>query len=216
MKYTKINLNEWSRGKLFETYIESMRVVMSLTADVNAAPLLKFTKANGLKFYPAMIWAVAKTVNARGEFKYGWNERGELIKWDFVSPSYAEFHKEDENCTKTVTEYSGDLFEFHARFLRDREKYKNSRGFVENQPPNFFDVSCLPWLRYRSFDMHVFDEGKFLAPVVTWGRYEREGERRPMPLTLNIHHAVADGFHLARLALLFYVGERGAEPLYLL
>ena len=198
MKYTKIDLNEWSRGELFETYIESMRVVMSLTADVNAAPLLKFTKANGLKFYPAMIWAVAKTVNARGEFKYGWNERGELIKWDFVSPSYAEFHKEDENCTKTVTEYSGDLFEFHARFLRDREKYKNSRGFVENQPPNFFDVSCLPWLRYRSFDMHVFDEGKFLAPVVTWGRYEREGERRPMPLTLNIHHAVADGFHLAR------------------
>lgn len=198
MKYTKIDLNEWSRGRLFETYIESMRVVMSLTAEVNAAPLLKFTKANGLKFYPAMIWAVSKTVNARGEFKYGWNERGELIKWDFVSPSYAEFHMADENCTKTVTEYSGDLFEFHARFLKDREKYRNSRGFVENQPPNFFDVSCLPWLRYRSFDMHVFDEGKFLAPVVTWGRYEREGERRLMPLTLNIHHAVADGFHLAR------------------
>ena len=40
MKYTKIDLNEWSRGRLFETYIESMRVVMSLTADVNAAPLL--------------------------------------------------------------------------------------------------------------------------------------------------------------------------------
>ena len=55
MKYTKIDLNEWGRGRLFETYIESMRVVMSLTADVNAAPLLKFTKANGLKFYPAMI-----------------------------------------------------------------------------------------------------------------------------------------------------------------
>ena len=186
MKYTKIDLNEWSRGMLFETYIESMRVVMSLTADVNAAPLLKFTKANGLKFYPVMIWAVAKTVNARDEFKYGWDERGELIKWDFVSPSYAEFHKDDENCTKTVTEYSGDLFEFHARFLKDRE---------------IFDVSCLPWLRYRSFDMHVFDEGKFLAPVVTWGKYEREGERRPMPLTLNIHHAVADGFHLARFFL---------------
>ena len=183
MKYTKIDLNEWGRGKLFETYIESMRVGMSLTAEVSAAPLLKF---------------VAKTVNARSEFKYGWNERGELIKWDFVSPSYAEFHKDDENCTKTVTEYSGDLFEFHARFLKDREKYRNSRGFVENQPPNFFDVSCLPWLRYRSFDMHVFDEVKFLAPVVTWGKYERDGERRPMPLTLNIHHAVADGFHLAR------------------
>ena len=198
MKYTKIDLNEWSRGKLFQTYIDSMRVVMSLTADIDVGPLLKFTKANGLKFYPAMIWAVSKTVNARGEFRYGWDADGNLIRWDYVSPSYADFHKDDENCTKTVTEYSEDIFEFHARFLKDKEKYKNVRGFAENQPPNFFDVSCLPWLCYRHFDMHVFDEGKFLAPVVTWGKYEREGERRPMPLTLNIHHAVADGFHLAR------------------
>lgn len=198
MKYTKIDMNEWDRGRLFEAYIERMRVVMSLTADVNVAPMLNFTKTNGLKFYPAMIWAVSKTVNARDEFKYGWNERGKLIKWDFVSPSYAEFHKDDEKCMKTVTEYSDDLFDFHERFLKDREKYKNSRGFVANRPPNFFDVSCLPWLRYRSFDMHVFDDGKFLAPVVTWGKYERDGGRCLMPLTMNIHHAVADGFHLAR------------------
>lgn len=201
MKYTKIDMNTWDRGRLFETYIKSMRVVMSMTADINAAPLLKLTKTYGLKFYPAMIWAVLKTVNARGEFKYGWGERGELIKWDFVSPSYAEFHKDDEKCTKTVTEYSGDLFDFHARFLEDRERYKNCRGFATEQPPNFFDVSCLPWLRYRSFDMHVFDGGKFLAPVITWGKYEREGGRCLMPLTMNIHHAVADGFHLARFFL---------------
>lgn len=61
MKYTKIDMNEWNRGRLFETYIQRMRVVMSMTADVNAEPLLKFTKANGLKFYPAMIWPPRKT-----------------------------------------------------------------------------------------------------------------------------------------------------------
>ena len=31
MSYTKIDLNEWSRGKLFKSYIENMRIVMSLT-----------------------------------------------------------------------------------------------------------------------------------------------------------------------------------------
>ena len=34
--------------------------------------------------------------------------------------------------------------------------------------------------------------------MVTWGRMEAEGEKRMMPLTMNIHHAVADGFHLSR------------------
>ena len=46
--------------------------------------------------------------------------------------------------------------------------------------------------------MHVFDEGKCLAPVVTWGKYEYEGGRLIMTLTMNRHHAVADGYHLSR------------------
>lgn len=55
----------------------------------------------------------------------------------------------------------------------------------------------MPWVKYKHFDVHVFDEGKFLAPVVIWGKYEHENGRLMMPLTMNIHHAVADGFHLS-------------------
>ena len=46
--------------------------------------------------------------------------------------------------------------------------------------------------------MHVFDEGQYLAPVVTWGKYISQNDKIIMPLTMNIHHAVADGFHLCR------------------
>ena len=198
MNYKTIDLNTWDRGKLFTFYIEKMRVVMSLTVDMDVTPLVGFAKENGLKFYPAMIWVVSKVVNAHDEFKYSWNADGNLIKWDVVSPSYAHFHKEDENFTKTVTEFSDDLLEFHARFLSDRKKYKDVRAIAENQPPNFFDVTCLPWVKYKHFDVHVFDEGKFLAPVITWGKYEPECGKLMMPLTMNIHHAAADGFHLSR------------------
>ena len=145
-----------------------------------------------------MIWIVSKVVNAHDEFKYSWNNTGDLIKWNFISPSYTEFHKEDENFTKLVTEFSDDIFEFSERFMVDKEKHEADRAFVENQPLNFFDVSCLPWVKYSHFDVHVFDEGKFLAPVITWGKYEMSHGRYMMPLTMNIHHAVADGFHLCR------------------
>ncbi len=198
MNYTKVDLNTWSRGKLFRFYIDQMRIVMSLTADMDVAPLLNYVKAHGLKFYPAMIWVVSKVINAHDEFKFGWNEGGELIRWDFVSPSYTGFNSETENFSKFVTEYSDDFFVFYYRALDDIERHKNMPGIAEKQPPNFFDLSCLPWVRYKHFDVHVFDEGKFLAPVVTWGKYEVEGDKVLMPLSMNIHHAVADGFHLSR------------------
>ena len=201
MTYQTVNLDTWERGSLFRFYIDRMRIVMSLTVDVDVTPLLAFARTRGMKFYPLMIWSVSKVVNAHAEFQYGWDDDGNLIRWDTVFPSYAEFHREDAAFTKLVTPYSDDPFRFHARFLEDRRRYRAARGIVPTPLRNTFDVSCLPWVRYRHFDVHVFDEGKFLAPVVTWGRYTEEGGRFTLPLTMNIHHAVADGFHLSRFFL---------------
>lgn len=198
MHYTRIDCNTWSRGKLFRFYIDKMRMVMSMTVDVDVTRLKDYAKKNAIAFYPLMLWTVSKVINSHEEFKYGWDAEGNLIRWDFVSPSYTDFHPEDESFTKMVTEYAEDLFTFCDRVKADRERHKNDRGISEEQKPNFFDVSCLPWVKYKHFDIRVFDEGRFLAPVVTWGRYERENGRLMMPLTMNIHHAVADGFHLSR------------------
>lgn len=198
MNYTLVNLNEWGRGSLFKFYIDKMRIVMSLTADVNVTNLRAYSKKNNLNFYPLMLWVVSKIINSHDEFKYSWDDAGNLIKWDFVSPSYTDFHADDENFVKMVTEYSDDLFEFCSRVDKDRQRHKNVQAILVNQPPNFFDVSCLPWIKYSHFDIHVFDEGKFLAPVITWGKFEEKDGKLIMPLTMNIHHAVADGFHLSR------------------
>lgn len=199
MQYTKMDLEKWKRGDLFRFYIDNMRIVMSLTVDIDITILLKYIKEKNLKFYPTMIWIVSKIINSHDEFKYSFNKEGELIKWAYISPYYADFHSEDENFTKLVTSYCEDLFVFHRNFMADKEKYQNLRNFdLKDIPLNTFDVTCLPWIKYQHFDLHVFDEGKYLAPVVSWGKYETINDKTLMPLTMNIHHAVADGFHLCR------------------
>lgn len=198
MDYTVVDMEKWKRAELFSHYMDYMRIVLSLTVDIDVTRLKEYSVNTGIGFYPLMIWVVSKVINSHDEFKYSRNEKGELIRWDMVSPSYTVFHKEDENFTKMLTEYSEDLFEFYERFKEDGKKHENERAIVKDHPANFFDVSCLPWVKYRHFDMHVFDNGMFLAPVVTWGKYEEENGRLVMPLSMNIHHAVADGFHLSR------------------
>lgn len=196
MNYTIVDIENWSRASLFNFYIGKLRVVMSLTVDIDVTHLLDYVHKNGLRFYPAMIWAVSKVANSHDEFKYGWKD-DVLVKWDYIFPSYANFNKSDETFTKYPTEYRENLEDFHSLYIADREKYKDARG-LQKSVPNAFDVSCLPWVNYRHFDVHVFDEGKFIAPVVTWGKYEQKDGRFIMPLSVNIHHAVCDGFHLSR------------------
>lgn len=64
-----------------------MRIIMSLAADVDVTNLIQFSKCNKLKFYPIMIWVVSKVVNTNDEFKYSWDDNGNLIKWNHVSSS---------------------------------------------------------------------------------------------------------------------------------
>ena len=115
MNYKKVDFSTWPRGDLFQFYMDHMRVVMSLTVDMDVTPLVRFVKQRGMKFYPAMIWVVSRVINSHEEFKLGWDQDGNLIRWDFVSPSYAHFHPGDGNFTKLVTPYMEDLQAFHAR-----------------------------------------------------------------------------------------------------
>lgn len=200
--HTVVEPDTWERGPVFRHFIDDLRCVMSLTVDLEISRFLKRLSASGFRFYPAMIWAVSNVLNAHAEFRYGWDDQGRLVLWDRIEPYYAHFHPDRETFAKLVTPFSSDLETFHRRFLEDRTRYAALDHFdLTDVPPNTFDVSCLPWVRYRSFDMHIFDSGTYLAPVVTWGKYEREGDRTILPVSLNIHHAVADGFHLSRFFL---------------
>ena len=54
----------------------------------------------------------------------------------------------------------------------------------------------VPWVEFTGFNINVFDEGKFLLPIFTMGKFfERDG-RRFLPLAIQVHHAVCDGYHL--------------------
>ena len=87
MNYSTVDLNAWSRGKLFRFYIDQMRIVMSLTVDMDVTNLKAYSKQTGISFYPLMLWVVSKVINRHDEFKYSRDGEGNLIRWDFVSPS---------------------------------------------------------------------------------------------------------------------------------
>ena len=199
MNYTKIDIESWERRDLFKLYTNDLKIVMNMTVDVDVTNLVAEVKRNGLRFYPTMIWIVSRLMNSRDEFKYHLTEEGELIRWDYVSPSYTDFNPETEKFNKFVTEYSPDFKTFYDRVVSDCERHRNETGFLPNQPKNVFDISCLPWTTYKSLDLHIYSDGRSLFPIIIWGKYREENGKILMPVTAMLHHAVCDGFNISRL-----------------
>ena len=177
MNFHKLNMDTWERADIFRHFIDDMRCVMSMTADIDVTNLVKTVHERSLHFYPTMIWAVSAAVNCRQELRMGFDKDGNPGIWDFVSPYYAHFYPEDQRFVKLVTAYHPDFDTFYRQLMLDRERCRTLRGFeLRDLPPNTFDLSCLPWIHYRSFDMHV--EGTVVNPGQT-GKVEGVGRKIP-------------------------------------
>ena len=186
-----IDVDNWERKEYYEHFIKE--VVCTYAVTVN----LDITRLKGQKLYPAMIWLLTKTVNDMPEFRTCLTPDGPGI-YDSMHPMYTVFNKENKNFSGIWSYFSEDYEEFLENYLTDAGKYCTSTRYAPKTgtPENSFNISMVPWLEFAGFNINVYDEGKFLLPIFTMGKYfERDGKRM-LPLAIQVHHAVCDGYHV--------------------
>ena len=191
MAFHLIDLENWERREYYEHFISE--VVCSFSATVN----LDITKLKNERLYPRMIWLLTRTVNEMPEFRTTLKPEGPGV-YDSMHPMYTVFNKENRNFSGIWSYYSDDYQEFLRNYEKDEAIYSRSTRYApkDGAPENSFNISMVPWLEFTSLNLNVYDEGKFLLPIFTMGRYfERDGKRF-LPLAIQVHHAVCDGYHV--------------------
>ena len=186
-----IDLKTWERREFYEHFIQEVVCGYSITVNVDITPLA------GQQLYPAMIWLLTKTVNEMPEFRTTLTKDGPGI-YDGMHPMYTVFNKENKNFSGIWSYYSEDYGEFLKSYQVDVAEYSKSTRYAPKAgtPENSFNISMVPWLEFTSVNLNVFDDGRFLLPIFTLGKYfEREGKRL-LPLAIQVHHAVCDGYHV--------------------
>lgn len=144
--------------------------------------------------------SVSTVVNQHEEFRTAIDEKGEVGIFSEMMPCYTVFHKDTETFSNIWTEYSSDYDEFLDRYERDMESYGEQEGMMAkpNPPANTFPVSMIPWLSFEGFNLNLQRGYSYLLPIFTFGKYYEENGKFYIPLSIQVHHAVCDGFHTCR------------------
>ena len=198
MPFTIIPRHDWPRNEIFTYYLTQVPCQYSMTVSMDITGLMLRKR----KLYPSMLYALATVINRHEEFRMAFNEHGELGFWDEVWPCYTLFHPENETFTDIWSEYSEDFSVFYAMVTEDMERYRHVTGHLkakDGQPPHICPVSSVPWLAFTHFAQDSYAESNFLSPLIKFGKYEARGEKIVIPVSVSVHHAVADGFHTCRL-----------------
>jgi chloramphenicol O-acetyltransferase type A len=201
MIFQPIDLDTWSRRPYFEHYLNRVKCTYSMTANIDITQLLGELKLRGMKLYPAFIYMITTVVNNHPEFRTCFDSEGRLGIWETMSPGFTVFHDDDKTFSSIWTLYSEDFGEFYSRYLEDVERYGCVKQLFAkaNEPANTFPVSSIPWVSFTGFNLNVYDNGSYLLPIFTIGKYEKQDGRVLLPLSVQLHHAVCDGYHAGLL-----------------
>ena len=175
MGFQKIDYAAWPRRPYFEHYHRDVPCWYSMTVDVDISALLPRLRGSGLRFYPSVIHGISRMVNADPALRMAMDETGAIGVYDRVDPTYTIFHKDDETFSVLWTAYQPDLRAFCQDWEADRTRYGDIHTF-EARPPEA-------------------GQGLF---IFTLGRYRKENGRTLLPLAMQVHHGVTDGFHVGR------------------
>ncbi len=200
---TKLDLHSYARAEHFLHFIKAARCEISLADDIDVTDLREACHATGQSFYLAFLYTVSYIVNARDEFRMtAVKSRGEYrpAVWETSNPVHNVFHEDTETYTSIFSPWKRDLSEFLRAAGEDIERARTLEVMsVPTLGNNTFEVSCVPWRHFTSVGIsHPIEDGASLSPIIVWGGFREAGGRTYLPLSITIHHAAADGFHLAR------------------
>ena len=197
--FTPIDLQSWKRGQMFWYFSHMAPTGYSLTADVDVTRMKAALDARGRKFFPAYLWLVTKTLNRQQEFRIA-EKDGQVGYYDFLTPLYAAFHPDDQTFSLMWTEFDEDFDAFYDAYMENRQTFGGRHGVLSQPdrlpPPNAYTVSCVPWISFRHFAVHSYENKPYYFPSVEAGRFFPADGRLLMPLSLTCHHAATDGWHV--------------------
>jgi len=203
MNFKPITISKWNRKEYYHHYLDEVSCSYSMTMNLDLTHLLKELKKRNLKLYPTMIYLISKIVNQHEEFRTAIDKDKNVGVFDFLNPSYTIFQKDSETFTNIWTEYNPLFSEFYDQYQLDVKEYGAIKTFLAKPEtsPNLFTISSIPWVSFTGFNFNLPKLTHYLLPIFTTGKYFEQNDKIWLPISIQVHHAVCDGFHISRFVL---------------
>ncbi len=200
--FREVDPDKWERKSTFEFFKDFEDPFFNITANLNVGRLYDFCKSNGLAFSLASLFYSLETANEIREFRLRIVD-GNLVEFDRVDANQTILN-DDNTFSFGHFEFTGTVFEFDIAGKAAREKYLNLRSLdVEKNRADLIYYSVIPWISFTSFK-HASRINKYqTVPRIVFGKMFDDNGMRKMPLSVEVHHAMMDGFHVGKFFNLF-------------
>ncbi len=198
-----IHFDNPHRKKHFALFNGMNHPHFNITANVDLTNFLKTLKKRELAFTPAMVYLICRAANGIEQFR--WRIRGEaVVEHDLVHPSFTVPTKASDVFSFCYADYHAVFDTFFATYEKAKQNMLESPS-MEDEPgrDDYLFLSAMPWISFTGIQHAMPNHPTDSVPRIVWGKYFEEQGKVKMPLSVQAHHAVVDGWHVGQYFELF-------------
>jgi len=192
--YYELDIDIWVRKDHFHFFRKFEEPFFGVTVDLDCTTAYEFCKDTGRSFFLYHLYQSLKAANETEPFRY--RIAGDSVRvYDQVNAS-PTINRPDGTFGFSYMDYHSDLDHFMDQAQIEIEGVQNSKGLKPAiTGENVIHYSSLPWIRFRSISHARSFSFADSCPKISFGKMTEVSGTRSLPVSVHVHHALADGYH---------------------
>lgn len=186
----------WTRFETFLAFKDYDFPYLVVGQRVQLFKSFEYWKKHNIQVYLACIYATTYAANKVLEFRL--RLRGDdVVEHAMIHPGYT-IPKGEGGFTIKQIPFNWDFETFYREATKENKEQNIVPGVV-TASDHFLFISCLPWVDFSHVMVPIKKLGKDSIPQVMWGKIGEDKEgNTSMAMSIQVHHALMDGIHIAR------------------
>jgi chloramphenicol O-acetyltransferase type A len=191
-----IDLEKWERRALFNFFQAFSEPYHGVCLRVDCTATYHFAKGQGLSVFLSLLHRSLAAAQQIENFRTRILD-GSVWRYEAVNGGSA-VGRPNGTIGFAHYFYRERIAEFVGEASVEVERVRQRDDLERPEEPNLIRYSTLPWFDFTSIS-HARDYSQEdSAPRITFGKITETAGRRTMPVSIHVHHALADGLHVAQ------------------
>jgi chloramphenicol O-acetyltransferase type A len=191
----ELDIENWNRKEIFQFFKQFTDAYFSVVVHIDVTRAYDYSKKQHVSFFVLYLHACMKALNSVENLRYRIRE-DKVIIHDVIHAS-PTILRNDNTFGFSFIHYNNDIEVFNKNFLSEKERIQNSTNlFPKEDTDDCIYCSALPWINFTGHKEPLFGVVKESVPKLTFGEFEIKDNKKLMPVSIAVNHALVDGYHV--------------------
>ena len=199
MNHYKLDLATWNRKEHFEFYRRFDEPFHGICIDIDCTSAYETAKRNGSSFFLYYLHRSLVAVNEIEPFRYRID--GDSVGVCEKIHAAPTIGRDDGTFGFAFMEFKSDFEEFQLLAKPEIDRVRQGSGLMISEKtglPNTIHYSALPWISFTALSHARSFSRPDSTPKISFGKIREVNGRRIMPVSIHVHHALVDGYHVGQ------------------